>query len=73
VAIDFIGPLSPDSGFNQITSLTDHLGSDVCIIPSNTSMTAKELALSFFNNWYCENGLPLEIVSDRDKLFVSCF
>ena len=72
-AIDFIGPLLPDSGFNQITSLTDHLGSDIRIIPSNTSMTTKELALSFFNNWYCENGLPLEIVSDRDKLFVSCF
>ena len=73
VVIEFIGPLLPDSGFNQITSLTNCLGSDVCIIPSNTSMTTKELALSFFNNWYCENGLPLEIVSDHDKLFVSRF
>jgi hypothetical protein len=73
VAIDFIGPLLPDSGFNQITSLTNRLDSDVHIIPSNTSMTAKELALSFFNNWYCENGLPLEIVSNRDKLFVFRF
>ena len=27
----------------------------------------------FFNNWYCENGLPDDIVSDRDKLFVSRF
>jgi chromodomain-containing protein len=27
----------------------------------------------FFDKWYCENGLPLEIISDRDKLFVSCF
>jgi hypothetical protein len=49
----------PDSGFNQITSLTNRLGSDVHIIPSNTSMTTEELALSFFNNWYCENGLLL--------------
>jgi hypothetical protein len=73
VAIDFIGPLPPDSGFNQITSLTDCPGSDVRIIPSNTSMTTEELALPFFNNWYCENGLPLEIVSDGDKLFVSHF
>jgi Integrase zinc binding domain len=69
VVIDFIGPLLPDSGFNQITSLTDCLGSDICIIPSNTSMTAEELALSFFNNWYCENSLPL----DHDKLFISPF
>ena len=70
VAIDFSGPLLPDSGF---TSLTDRLGSNIHIIPSNTSMTAEELALSFFNNWYCENGLPLEIVSDHDKLFVFHF
>jgi hypothetical protein len=36
-------------------------------------MTAEELALLFFINWYCENGLPLDIISDRDKLFVSRF
>jgi hypothetical protein len=27
----------------------------------------------FFNNWYCENGLPKDIISDQDKLFVSKF
>jgi hypothetical protein len=27
----------------------------------------------FFKHWYCENGLPLDIISDRDKLFVSKF
>jgi hypothetical protein len=27
----------------------------------------------FFDNWYCENGLPDDNVCDRDKLFVSCF
>jgi hypothetical protein len=27
----------------------------------------------FFDEWYCENGLPLEIISDRDKLFLSKF
>ena len=27
----------------------------------------------FFNHWYCENGLPKDIISDRDKLFVSKF
>ena len=33
----------------------------------------EELAQIFFDNWYCENGLPLDIISDRDKLFVSKF
>jgi hypothetical protein len=27
----------------------------------------------FFEHWYCDNGLPLKIVSDCDKLFVSDF
>ncbi len=35
--------------------------------------TAEQLAVIFFESWYCENGLPLEVVCDRDKLFVSKF
>lgn len=27
----------------------------------------------FFDRWYCVNGLPLDIISDRDKLFMSRF
>jgi len=73
VAIDFIGPLPIDEGFDCILSMTDRLGSDIRIIPTQSTITAEDLALLFFNNWYCENGLPLDIVSDRDKLFVSKF
>jgi len=36
-------------------------------------ITAPDLTVIFFNCWYCENGLPLEIVSDHDKLFMSKF
>ena len=36
-------------------------------------ITAPDLALIFFNEWYCENGLPLELISDHDKLFVAKF
>ena len=53
--------------------MTDQLGLDVRIIPTWTDITAKHLALLFFNHWYCENGLPKDIISDRDKLFVSKF
>ena|SRR6266478_5409360 len=28
------------------------------------NLTAEKLAIIFFNEWYCENGLPLEIISD---------
>jgi hypothetical protein len=36
-------------------------------------ITAPELATLFFDHWYCKNGLPLEIISDCDKLFISQF
>ncbi|KAJ3491013.1 hypothetical protein NLJ89_g11381 [Agrocybe chaxingu] len=73
VAIDFIGPLPEDDGKNCIISFTDRLGSDVRLVAARTDTTAEDLATLFFDNWFCENGLPLDIVSDRDKLFVSKF
>ncbi|KAF7339146.1 Reverse transcriptase-RNase H-integrase [Mycena venus] len=71
VAIDFIGPLPIDQGFNCIVTFTCRLGSDVRIIPTTTKLTAPELAV--LDHWYCDNGLPLDIISDRDKLFMSAF
>jgi len=73
VAMDFIGPLPEDEGFNCIITFTDQLNSDLWVIPTCTDISAEELAVIFFNEWYCENGLPLEIVSDCDKLFISKF
>ena len=74
VALDFIGPLPLDEGFDCILTMTDQLGNaDLCIVPTQIDISAEDLALTFFNNWYCENGLPLQIISDHDKLFTSCF
>lgn len=74
VAIDFIGPLVEDQGFNGIVTMTDRLGqADVQIRPIRMDMTAEGFAKIFFDHWYCENGLPLNIISDRDKLFISKF
>ena len=73
VAINFIGPLPEDKGYDCIVTMTDRLGADVCIIPTRTDILAKDFVDIFFDHWYCENGLPLEIISDRDKLFISQF
>ena len=73
IAIDFIGPLPLDDGFDCIVTVTDRLGADICIAPTHSDITAKRFAAQFFDLWYCENGLPLDIISDRDKLFVSAF
>ncbi|OJT04019.1 Transposon Tf2-7 polyprotein [Trametes pubescens] len=73
IAIDFVGELPDDGGLNCIATVTDRLGSDIRLIPTRTDITGDQFAVLFFDHWYCENGLPLEIVSDRDKLFVSAF
>jgi hypothetical protein len=73
ITMDFVGPLPLDDGFDCILTITDKLGADIRIIPTTTDLTAESLALLFFDNWYCENGLPLQIISDRDKLFISKF
>ena len=64
-----LGPA--DKGYNCTLSMTDILGSNVWIIPTWTDATAEDIAFLVFNNWYCENGLPLDWVSNRDKLFMS--
>lgn len=73
IALDFIGPLPEENGLDCILTMTNRLGADVHIVPTRMDLTAKQLAVVFFDHWYCENGLPLEVVSDRDKLFVSRF
>lgn len=73
VAIGFIGLLPEDSGFNCIATFTDCIGTDIHIVPCKTNLSAEGMAQLFFDNWYCENGLPLEIVSDRDKFFIFKF
>ena len=73
IAMDFIGPLPTDEGYDCILTITDRLGSDIRIIPTKTTITAEELTVTFFDTWYCENGLLNDIVCDRDKIFVSRF
>jgi hypothetical protein len=73
IAMDFVGPLPEEDGFDCVLTITDRLGSDLRIIPLRMDATAEDVARLFFDTWYCENGLPLDIVCDRDKLFVSKF
>lgn len=73
ITMDFVGPLPEVKGFDCLMTITDRLGSDVQIIACRTDSTAQQIAGLFFDRWYCENGCPLEIISDRDKLFISRF
>jgi hypothetical protein len=74
VAVDFIRLLPVDAGYDCIMTMTDRLGSmDIRLIPTKMSLSAEKFASLFFKHWYCGNGLLLEIISDRDKIFVSKF
>ena len=73
IAIDFIGPCPRDDGFDCIVTITDRLGADIQITPTHMDISAECFTAQFFNLWYCENGLPLDIVSDCDQLFISKF
>jgi hypothetical protein len=71
--MDFVGPLPMDNNFDCILTIMDRLGADIRIIPTQTTITAESPTVVFFDHWYCENGLPANIVCDCDKLFVSRF
>lgn len=73
IAIDFIGPLPRDNGYDSVITITDRLGADYRMVPTTTDIDAKKFAQLFFDHWYCEHGLPSSIYSDRDKLFLSKF
>jgi transposase InsO family protein len=73
MAMDFIGPLPEDNSYNCILTMTDRLNANIQIVATRTDITTADLAAVFFDCWYCKNGLPLGIISDHDKLFMSKF
>lgn len=71
VALDFISPLPVEDSFDMILTITDTLGADIHIIPIKSTITVPKVATVLFNEWYCENGLMLNLISDHDALFTS--
>ncbi|GLB33343.1 putative retrotransposable element tf2 155 kda protein type 1-like [Lyophyllum shimeji] len=73
VTLDFVGPLPEDDSFDQLYTMTCRTGADIRISPCRSNQTGEEFAAIFFRDWYCENGLPSNLITDRDKLFVGSF
>ena len=69
VTLDFIGPLPEEDGKDTILTMTDNLSTDIQLIAIHSSYTADQVALTFFDEWYCENGLMHHLVSDHDAIF----
>jgi hypothetical protein len=73
IAMDLVSPLPEDNKFNCILTITDRLGAEILLIPTCTDASAKDIAILFFNHWYCEHGLPDNIICDHDTKFASRF
>ena len=71
IALDFVGPLPEEGGKDTILTMTDLLGAEIRLAPIHSTATAAEVAVVLFNEWYCENGLMQQIITDRDTLFTS--
>lgn len=71
VALDFIGPLPEEDGCDTILTMTDTLGAEIRIAAIHSTFTAAQVATVLFDEWYCENGLMLNLISDRDALFTA--
>src|SRR6202790_199921 len=71
IALDFIGPLPEENGKDTILTMTDLLSTDIRITGIHSSYTAAQVAVVLFDEWYCENGLMLHLISDRDARFTA--
>ena len=66
-------PKSVD-GFDSLLVIVDRLSKFVVAIPTTKTLSAEQCALLVNHHWFLRGfGFPEEIVSDRDKLFVSKF
>ena len=71
VALDFIGPLPEEHGKDTILTMMDLLSANIHIMATHSTYTAAQVAMVLFNEWYCENGLMLHLISNQDPLFTA--
>ena len=60
-------------GHNAILVVHDKITKYAYFIPASKTDTAEEAATKMFAQVFCLHGLPLQLVSDRDKLFTAKF
>ena len=71
--MDFITELPDSNGYDAILVIVDKLTKYATFIPTQTTINEKETAQLFFKHIVCKNGLPRQIISDRDSRWTGTF
>jgi Integrase zinc binding domain len=73
VFLEFIITLPPSGRFDATLVVVDKLSKSMVLIPTQTAVSAKEIARLHFNYVYCRHGLARKAISDRDVRFTGKF
>ena len=73
IGMDFLGPLPKSNNFDYLLVIIDRLTSQVHLVPTTTTVTAKGVAWIVLKEVVRLHGIPESIVSDRDARFTSIF
>jgi hypothetical protein len=71
ITMDFIEALPRSEGKDTILVVVDKLTKYAHFIPLSHPFTAKTIVQIFIDNVFKLHGLPLAIITDRDRVFTS--
>ena len=73
IGMDFLGPLPKSNNFNYLLVIIDRLTSQLHLVPTTTTVTAKGVAWIVLKEVVRLHRIPESIVSNRDAQFTSIF